>query len=202
MSIDQDHSQEWSHYGQQEGSILMSQQWAWAPSQPTISQRSGTSHGTQATSYNDQAYQGYNIYNPIPLEYMSQYPYNVPPPLSRPALQLSIDAQHTEGEAGDDTDAPVTPTRRQRRHECPICWAMFLRPSGVENHMVKHTGSRPYPCPVVGCDRGPQNGFGVKSNMTRHVKVLHTEHYALHGNLPAPAAAQEDNPVSVPITSQ
>jgi hypothetical protein len=55
-------SHEWSHYSEQEiaESMLMSQQWARAPWQPTISQWSSTSHSTshstQATSYNDPTY--------------------------------------------------------------------------------------------------------------------------------------------------
>ena len=76
-----------------------------------------------------------------------------------------------------DTFMSTEPRRsRPRRHFCSICEKEFSRPSSLKTHSFKHTGERPHPCPVEGCDRHREgNGFSVRSNMTRHVKTRHRD---------------------------
>ncbi|KAJ3784903.1 hypothetical protein GGU10DRAFT_356535 [Lentinula aff. detonsa] len=55
------------------------------------------------------------------------------------------------------------------RHRCGYCGKRFSRPSGLKIHMTTHTGEKPYVCPEEGCHRS----FSVRSNMRRHVRIVH-----------------------------
>ncbi|KAI3604052.1 c2h2 conidiation transcription factor [Moniliophthora roreri] len=55
------------------------------------------------------------------------------------------------------------------KHQCRFCGKRFSRPSGLEIHMTTHTGEKPYVCPEEGCGRS----FSVRSNMRRHVRIVH-----------------------------
>lgn len=72
------------------------------------------------------------------------------------------------------------------RHQCTYCGKRFSRPSGLrvcpqytihstnadlprQIHITTHTGEKPYVCPEDGCRRS----FSVRSNMRRHVRIVH-----------------------------
>ncbi|KAK7472483.1 hypothetical protein VKT23_000598 [Stygiomarasmius scandens] len=61
------------------------------------------------------------------------------------------------------------------RHQCGYCGKRFSRPSGLKIHLTTHTGEKPYVCPEEGCRRS----FSVRSNMRRHVRIVHQ--YSLQG---------------------
>ncbi|PVG01463.1 hypothetical protein CPB86DRAFT_686867, partial [Serendipita vermifera] len=52
-------------------------------------------------------------------------------------------------------------------HKCMECGKAFPRPSALSTHMSVHSGEKPYPCPVVGCNKT----FAVRSNARRHLKT-------------------------------
>ncbi|KAJ4474232.1 hypothetical protein J3R30DRAFT_649095 [Lentinula aciculospora] len=52
---------------------------------------------------------------------------------------------------------------------CDYCGKAFLRPSALKTHVISHTGDQDFVCPEVGCSRR----FGVRSNMLRHVRLVH-----------------------------
>jgi len=55
------------------------------------------------------------------------------------------------------------------KHQCSYCGKRFNRPSGLKIHLTTHTGDKPFVCPEEGCHRG----FSVRSNMRRHVRIVH-----------------------------
>jgi hypothetical protein len=65
-------------------------------------------------------------------------------------------------------------SKPERKHACPECGRLFLRPSALRSHSYLHTGERPYPCPFPGCARGVGGlPFSVLSNMRRHFRCIH-----------------------------
>ncbi|KAG7091077.1 hypothetical protein E1B28_010134 [Marasmius oreades] len=60
-------------------------------------------------------------------------------------------------------------TSSNSKHECEYCGKKFSRPSGLKIHMTTHNGEKPYVCPQEGCHRA----FSVRSNMRRHVRIVH-----------------------------
>ncbi|KAE9411584.1 hypothetical protein BT96DRAFT_1011369 [Gymnopus androsaceus JB14] len=63
------------------------------------------------------------------------------------------------------------------RHQCGYCGKRFSRPSGLKIHLTTHTGEKPYVCPEEGCHRS----FSVRSNMRRHVRIVHQVPPSLEG---------------------
>lgn len=81
-------------------------------------------------------------------------------------------------EAGPSTrpvDAPgpsgstssVHRAARLKRYACSLCAKSFSRPSALKTHMVSHTNTKDYACPVPGCGRR----YTIKSNLTRHLRA-------------------------------
>ncbi|KAF8531387.1 hypothetical protein JB92DRAFT_3138902 [Gautieria morchelliformis] len=66
-------------------------------------------------------------------------------------------------------DIPDEEEYPKKRYECPECGKAFDRPSGLETHSSRHSGNKPYACPIPGCDKT----FSVRSNMTRHLRNKH-----------------------------
>ncbi|KAF9268646.1 hypothetical protein L218DRAFT_940521 [Marasmius fiardii PR-910] len=55
------------------------------------------------------------------------------------------------------------------KYECSYCGKGFLRPSALRIHLISHTGDKDYVCPEETCGRR----FGVRSNMLRHIRLVH-----------------------------
>ena len=56
-------------------------------------------------------------------------------------------------------------------HQCLICDKAFSRPCALKTHMYKHTGEKPYCCPIKDC----MHRFSVRSNLRRHISAVHGE---------------------------
>ncbi|KAJ6499339.1 hypothetical protein C8R45DRAFT_113041 [Mycena sanguinolenta] len=61
------------------------------------------------------------------------------------------------------------PPSSAARHQCTYCNKRFNRPSGLKIHLTTHTGDKPFVCPEESCGRS----FSVRSNMRRHVRIVH-----------------------------
>ncbi|KAJ7901790.1 hypothetical protein B0H14DRAFT_3422486 [Mycena olivaceomarginata] len=61
------------------------------------------------------------------------------------------------------------PPSSAARHQCSYCNKRFNRPSGLKIHLTTHTGDKPFVCPEESCGRS----FSVRSNMRRHVRIVH-----------------------------
>ncbi|KAJ7680284.1 hypothetical protein DFH06DRAFT_1162459 [Mycena polygramma] len=61
------------------------------------------------------------------------------------------------------------PPASAARHQCSYCNKRFNRPSGLKIHLTTHTGDKPFVCPEESCGRS----FSVRSNMRRHVRIVH-----------------------------
>jgi hypothetical protein len=100
---------------------------------------------------------------------------------SSPLLHRSVSMYEQE------TTGPIP---SNARHQCPYCGKRFSRPSGLKIHLTTHTGDKrelcmqsagvpfclihvfffpAYVCPEQGCGRS----FSVRSNMRRHVRIVH-----------------------------
>jgi hypothetical protein len=117
---------------------------------------------------------------PTPISTPPQHEMTVLRPF--PSMPLSFSAHPSQPIEQPNVGIVNTPMStkprpsRPRRHMCSICDKEFPRPSALRTHSLKHSGERPHPCPVEGCDRHREgNGFSVRSNMTRHVKTRHRE---------------------------
>ncbi|KAJ7925262.1 hypothetical protein B0H13DRAFT_1149018 [Mycena leptocephala] len=64
---------------------------------------------------------------------------------------------------------PPRPPSSAARHQCSYCNKRFNRPSGLKIHLTTHTGDKPFVCPEESCGRS----FSVRSNMRRHVRIVH-----------------------------
>ncbi|KAK7045551.1 hypothetical protein VNI00_007383 [Paramarasmius palmivorus] len=73
------------------------------------------------------------------------------------------------------------------KHRCHFCGKRFSRPSGLKIHMTTHTGEKPYVCPEEGCGRS----FSVRSNMRRHVRIVH-QNSPVAGNLTSDSSEDGD----------
>ncbi|OAV95068.1 hypothetical protein PTTG_05196 [Puccinia triticina 1-1 BBBD Race 1] len=54
-----------------------------------------------------------------------------------------------------------------KKHRCQICGRAFQRQTTLTQHLITHTGERPYSCPVAGCGKA----FTTASNAKRHAKT-------------------------------
>ncbi|KAH7098794.1 hypothetical protein BKA62DRAFT_354543 [Auriculariales sp. MPI-PUGE-AT-0066] len=92
-------------------------------------------------------------------------------PNSSPAMFGSFSIQQPQG----SSDAKPQRIRRKyippRKYACDVCNARFARPCELRSHGNKHTGERPWNCPL--CDRS----FSTSSNVSRHMKTLHVGHH-------------------------
>ncbi|KAJ8076798.1 hypothetical protein PM082_001221 [Marasmius tenuissimus] len=73
------------------------------------------------------------------------------------------------------------------KHQCKYCGKRFSRPSGLKIHMTTHNGEKPYVCPEEGCHRA----FSVRSNMRRHVRIVHQN--APQDNIPSDSSEDGDS---------
>lgn len=120
---------------------------------------------------------------PMPTPLSTPRPHEMSIPRPFPSIPLNIPVHPSQPVEQPDTGILNTPmsagprNRSQiRRHICTICNNSFLRPSSLRTHLLTHSGEKPHPCPVEGCDRyGEGNGFSVRSNMRRHVKTRHRD---------------------------
>ncbi|KAJ3838490.1 hypothetical protein F5878DRAFT_167574 [Lentinula raphanica] len=62
-----------------------------------------------------------------------------------------------------------TLSKGKLNYVCDYCGKAFLRPSALKTHIISHTGDQEYACTEEGCTRR----FGVRSNMLRHVRLVH-----------------------------
>lgn len=83
----------------------------------------------------------------------------------------------TKTKANAPSKAGPTRVKEKGKYQCEVCAKYFLRPSALVTHIRSHSGERPYECGFPGCRRGPQNGFSVLSNKTRHEKTAHKAWY-------------------------
>ncbi|KAF9268645.1 hypothetical protein L218DRAFT_852693 [Marasmius fiardii PR-910] len=79
-----------------------------------------------------------------------------------------------------------TNTSSNSKHECEFCGKRFSRPSGLKIHMTTHNGEKPYVCPEEGCHRA----FSVRSNMRRHVRIVHQN---FQGNIASDSSEDGDS---------
>jgi hypothetical protein len=99
-------------------------------------------------------------------------PYISPP--SGNSNQANIPTQGPQQHAPSAQPSKIHRPTPTRKHKCPVCDRLFLRPSSLAVHMRTHTGERPFPCPFPDCLRyQPGEGFSVESNRTRHCKTCH-----------------------------
>lgn len=67
--------------------------------------------------------------------------------------------------------APSRKTKVLAKHPCtyPGCKAVFSRPWRLAAHKSKHTGHKPFACPIEGCDKK----YGSPSHLKRHTDDVH-----------------------------
>lgn len=64
------------------------------------------------------------------------------------------------------------------RHTCPECGKSFTRSTGLQNHLQRHTGERPFPC-SYDCGRD----FKAKDDCVGHERAVHEDErkHVCHG---------------------
>ncbi|KAK0455459.1 uncharacterized protein EV420DRAFT_571456 [Desarmillaria tabescens] len=76
-------------------------------------------------------------------------------------------------EAGDSTsrsrEGHTDDSTNKTRYECSYCGKGFSRPSALKIHVISHTGDKDFVCPEESCRRR----FGIRSNMLRHIRLVH-----------------------------
>ncbi|KNE66641.1 hypothetical protein AMAG_19604 [Allomyces macrogynus ATCC 38327] len=88
-----------------------------------------------------------------------------PPTLPTPTRAIPVPTESATPTA--PTAAVTTAANGTRRYLCPVCSKGFSRPSSLQTHLFTHTGEKPFPCLVDGCEKR----FSVLSNLRRHQKI-------------------------------
>ncbi|KAJ7783092.1 hypothetical protein B0H16DRAFT_1297834 [Mycena metata] len=96
---------------------------------------------------------------------------SIPPyrPSSAPHLGAYRSAPSYHHPAPPNPFYAARPPSSAARHQCTYCNKRFNRPSGLKIHLTTHTGDKPFVCPEESCGRS----FSVRSNMRRHVRIVH-----------------------------
>jgi hypothetical protein len=88
------------------------------------------------------------------------------------STQSNSNDMEEEKASDQESQLDAHPKKRGKRGrpmqlKCPTCKKIFTRPSSFQTHQLSHSGEKPFPCPVPGCDKR----FSVPSNQRRHLKV-------------------------------
>ncbi|KAJ7594566.1 hypothetical protein C8J56DRAFT_441253 [Mycena floridula] len=107
------------------------------------------------------------------------YPYAGPgsaPRYSNGFPSQPLDQQGNQGRPGRTDQYPNQPHESREPEDqgsnsktCHYCGKGFLRPSALKIHLISHTGDKDFVCPDERCGRR----FGVRSNMLRHIRLVH-----------------------------
>ena len=96
-------------------------------------------------------------------------------------------------------DIPDQSDDPRKRYKCTVCGKAFDRPSSLDTHTLRHTGSKPHACPASYCDKT----FSVRSNMKRHYRKQHEgeedDHTSTHQpaySSTSPRGSSEQSPYS------
>ncbi|KAF8513033.1 hypothetical protein JB92DRAFT_237667 [Gautieria morchelliformis] len=79
---------------------------------------------------------------------------------------------HQRSSAQDDLDPSIPkprlpPSDPARRYVCAECGNRFSKQSTLRNHLLTHSGERPFACTHPGCGRR----FSMACNMQRHMRT-------------------------------
>ncbi|KAJ7188312.1 hypothetical protein C8R46DRAFT_16943 [Mycena filopes] len=99
----------------------------------------------------------------------SSSPYDTYRPSSAPHLGAYRSVPSYHHSAPPNPFYTARPPSSAARHQCSYCNKRFNRPSGLKIHLTTHTGDKPFVCPEESCARS----FSVRSNMRRHVRIVH-----------------------------
>ncbi|KIP08593.1 hypothetical protein PHLGIDRAFT_372682 [Phlebiopsis gigantea 11061_1 CR5-6] len=84
-----------------------------------------------------------------------------------PSATAAFTCENASPSSRESTPPHTSSTRPVNRYACNVCTRAFRRPSSLRAHMITHTGEKPYPCTVSGCDKR----FTTKSNLKRHCSI-------------------------------
>ncbi|KAJ3983460.1 hypothetical protein F5890DRAFT_193639 [Lentinula detonsa] len=89
-------------------------------------------------------------------------------PFTRDRKTFDIDSESSNAHQWPEQNQE-TLSRGKLNYVCEYCGKAFLRPSALKTHVISHTGDQDFACTEDGCSRR----FGVRSNMLRHVRLVH-----------------------------
>ncbi|KAJ3732715.1 hypothetical protein DFJ43DRAFT_291888 [Lentinula guzmanii] len=88
-------------------------------------------------------------------------------PFTRDRKTFDIDSESSNAHWPEQNQETLS--RGKLNYVCEYCGKAFLRPSALKTHVISHTGDQDFACTEDGCSRR----FGVRSNMLRHVRLVH-----------------------------